>query len=792
MTEARIQFLEYQKPALESGDYKLRVRQELEVKSGETYSFPGGTEYKELDFSVRGERFSLNPAAIHAVFPPAGSLGRHTDCLPHISIKRSTFPWERSAYGNEDFEPWLALFLFDEKEINAGEVKKQIVALKGLKSGSGASATFPKLGSIGSESGQADDDQLTVIDVKKSLLEKIIPTGEELKLLAHVRRRVDGDETNPETELAVVVAKRLPREGVNSTVHLVSVEERYYEWKITDGSIHYLVNTGANLSIKREGEEAELAAIPDLNGNIAKELKKGTVPKAIKTRVSAITDSATVSQEKGFDYQSAGVDDFIRLVSLKSWSFACLPTEGKNFEELVEDLTTGVLSLPEESTYDASKKYLQGGYVALPHSLRQCDRTYSWYRSPLSPHAVDGAFRSDADLPQFADALIRYHKEIGMFDHSYAVAFELGRVLALEDTLFSAALYQWKKDYNETICLELQRTEADKLRVRTPSPTGSQENQLEAKMKAWFQSLARLEEIPFNYLVPDEKMLPMESIRFFKIDQHWMECLFYGAFTIGGTLRKLSKTDQHETVNLFRGLANVTTPPLVRSGFVVRSALVSDYPDLLVDAYSARVNGSAPLTPAQIATKLTPIRTERLGPDVLFCLYEGDVQTAELYLKPEGLHFGLDEEEEPSGIKRKKELRTEYIFNSVNHHLGDMKLDDSSAATKLGGIQSHIGSLSEADNIFYYDGHDAPQADGGKFEFPVHFRSAEKKDAEKRLLDVIKMSRTINGIVTDMAKRMTGKPEHEIPKEAKTETSAQFGMYMLEGSNKGRFVCEET
>ena len=56
---------------------------------------------------------------------------------------------------------------------------------------------------------------------------------------------------------------------------------------------------------------------------------------------------------------------------------------------------------------------------------------------------------------------------------------------------------------------------------------------------------------------------------------------------------------------------------------------------------------------------------ERLGPDVLFCLCEGEIETAELYLKPEGLHFGLDEE---SG-ELKKELRTKYLFNAVNNHL---------------------------------------------------------------------------------------------------------------------------
>lgn len=649
-----IQFLEYQKPALESGDYSITIEQKIQIKKNENESeqmFGPST----LNFSVCSERFSLDPAAVHAMFPPAGSLGKHTDVLPHITLKRSTFPWERSAYSGEDDEPWVALLLFDEEELNAKEVEQKTLTLKQLQSESSdvQKPKFPtvynrhenaKSRSIKLETGQQLTDKVTVIDIKKSLLEQLIPSGAELKLLAHVRQRVNGNPNAPETELAVVMCNRLPKAGSGSTAHLVSVEGRY-------------------------------------------------------------------TDDKTFDYQNAEETGYIRLVTLKSWSFACPDKEGKTFEELVEALNTGTLCYPTpDSAGDASvEKYLTHGYIALPHYLRQGDTTYSWYHSPLTSQPVARQFNETGKLPEFGDALIRYHQDIGMFDVTYAAAFELGRALALEESVFAAALYQWKHAYNTTVCLELQQhTKTDTLRARSFQRSQDMEKDpLETTIIRWLEELASFKHIPFNYLVPDETMLPSESIRFFKVDEHWLESLFLGALSIGGPIRENSKSGK---------TARTVIEPFIqscfreKSGFILRSALVSGYPDLLVDAFSAKIPGTAPLTQSQIKTKLNNVRMERLAPDVLFCLFEGEVNTAAVYLKPEGLHFGLDEEDASDGRSMKYEKN----------------------------IEGKTVSLPDL------------------------------KNKDKRILDIKGIADTIKSI-----------------------NSAQFGMCMLEGSNKGRFVIKE-
>ena len=50
---------------------------------------------------------------------------------------------------------------------------------------------------------------------------------------------------------------------------------------------------------------------------------------------------------------------------------------------------------------------------------------------------------------------------------------------------------------------------------------------------AWLHDLAVLKGVPFGYLVPDNAMLPPESIRFFVLDPNWINALLEGAASIG-------------------------------------------------------------------------------------------------------------------------------------------------------------------------------------------------------------------------------------------------------------------
>ena len=178
---------------------------------------------------------------------------------------------------------------------------------------------------------------------------------------------------------------------------------------------------------------------------------------------------------------------------------------------------------------------------------------------------------------------------------------------------------------------------------------------------AWLGRLHTLAGVPFGYLVPDEGMLPPESIRFFRIDTAWTQALLDGAFSLG---RDLTTDADAAAMALDRAVAPAVhaaaraaaprrvrplamaapTPgrpdpgqPVVWTGFLMRSRVVIEYPGLGVNAFPSGADDTDP------AAMLPIVRLDRLGPDLdtLICIVDGDAASFEIHEPPEHLHFGV-------------------------------------------------------------------------------------------------------------------------------------------------------
>lgn len=574
--EGKIRFIQFHQPALTAGEYTLTMSQTIEERSippsangpAPPESIPTDQKYQaKAHFTVQGPRFALAPDEIQAVFPPHDSVGDHANVLPHITLKRSTLPWERTADGTANSQlPWLVLLLFPEDK--APEPK--IMTLTDLREP--VTTDHVCWPGLSPETGERDDQQVTVIDVSRNVMEKIMPTKGELAYMAHVRQFLVDDDTLTRDETAIVVGHQLPvSEGV-SVVHLVSVENRY-------GTDH-----------------------PE------------------------------------FNYQQVcqGQDDVIRLISLKSWRFACTSHQ-HGFAGLLYNLDSGSLHRPVTGKDQDGDQFLSAGYTPLHHFLRHGSRTVSWYRGPLLPGSKSDTSPS---LPaDAADALLYYDDSIGMLDVSYAAAWELGRLLILKSQTIALDLFHWKKAYRQ---LELAGEQA-LLHPHMFSTAVMQGLKVPNAVRTWFEALGRLQHVPFNYLVPDERMLPKESIRFFCVDSNWINCLLDGAFSVGRMSRDTHQQDQHH--------ADAADHVAVRAddqlaGFLMRSEVVSGWPDLIIEAYDEREED-----PQLIPDKdhlLNIVRREYLAPGILLCLFtlkQGkQLEMVDIHLKPEALHFGLKPE----------------------------------------------------------------------------------------------------------------------------------------------------
>jgi hypothetical protein len=163
---------------------------------------------------------------------------------------------------------------------------------------------------------------------------------------------------------------------------------------------------------------------------------------------------------------------YIRLISLKRWQFSSVDPE-KTFVGLVRNLDTGPFQIPamqgpsagENKSQSHVDNALRMGYTAINHNNRLGDKTVSWFRGPLLPcHISDGAIpipdpsKSPVREPLLsADEALRYDPETGMLDVSYAAAWQIGRLLALQNKHFASALFKWKQENSRKTSMYLER-----------------------------------------------------------------------------------------------------------------------------------------------------------------------------------------------------------------------------------------------------------------------------------------------------------------------------------------------
>ncbi len=207
----------------------------------------------------------------------------------------------------------------------------------------------------------------------------------------------------------------------------------------------------------------------------------------------------------------------------------------------------------------------------------------------------------------------------------------------------------------------IQASTALKERLRRPIQldTTEPESEMPHYMESFLAHLRLLVGVPFDYLVPDERLLPDESIRFFYVDRSWTDRLVDGAIAVGkiGT-REQAHHQGHapavtQQVDLTERVVRIiqrgrqsftnakgsndknTTPADTITGFLLRSSAVSGWPHMDVRAY-----------PTDIPERFDPsdpniLPLELLSPGVMIALFQGVPQLVILEEPHTGVAFGL-------------------------------------------------------------------------------------------------------------------------------------------------------
>ncbi len=214
--------------------------------------------------------------------------------------------------------------------------------------------------------------------------------------------------------------------------------------------------------------------------------------------------------------------------------------------------------------------------------------------------------------------------------------------------------------------------------------------------------LRLLKDVPFSYLIPDEKLLPPESIRFFYLDENWLDAFTDGAMSIG----RVAAADALIDGRSFNFVASAATQRLSRSrflnmhpnhrrrkealpvsgkartGFILRSGLVGKWRGLEAFGYHEE-------------TLLEILRMDTLADDILLCIFDGELTKFVISEPKTGLRFGVADNEDNLILKS---IREEDFGTPIEDAKVDVKrFTDERGKIDVAGLARRMGELLDVD-----------------------------------------------------------------------------------------------
>lgn len=641
-----ITFYDNYKAPLPAGLYRLVLQQTVTVGREEPRHY-----YRDQSFEVLAPRYSIEAGDIQAYFPPEGGVAEYSSVLPHVVLGSRNLPWERTLSLKSD-DPWLALLVVSEKEIVDSKVvfnRGTVADLKPIRPDDlqGSDDDLPDWiqsdvnGSVLLPRFTRTDDANTpvgLLDLNLDLFLKLCPTRKELPLLAHIRHVATDDKVPLEMvangEFSVLVAKRFPPLGAN-TVYLVSLEG----W-------NYLLDA------------------PD--------------------------ETQPASR--------------VRLITLASWNFVNDPSGNDTFGGLMKGIKTNSAVFGITVGTSTGSPYvdqaLHRGYVPLDYKPRQSTPTFAWYRGPLAPLKRD---RITSNTFERADAAMIIDPNRGIVDLSYACAWELGRLSALSSPAFVKGLrffVEQKQNVGE-LTNEIEKfVESHRSSFKDPIAGDKKPHEqivIAKQLIEWIARLVLLYPVPFHYLVPHQSLLPSESLRFFHLDDNWVDALLDGALSIA--IRGVDDQSKASRAAMQSALSKIVYQHRLRlqgkdpewepsesymatpkSGFLLRSRMVTGWPGVEV---TAKTNAKPDNTLPDI------LRFEQIADGVLFCLARGTIEEVRFREPREGITFGV-------GSNGKLKTRSGDLLDVKTSYLRSGPVGGVVDITKLQAALASVGSADFA------------------------------------------------------------------------------------------------
>jgi hypothetical protein len=172
--------------------------------------------------------------------------------------------------------------------------------------------------------------------------------------------------------------------------------------------------------------------------------------------------------------------------------------------------------------------------------------------------------------------------------------------------------------------------------------------EMSERLRDWLVGIRLLRDLPFSYLVPDARMLPPESIRFFHLDATWIDRVVDGIFAAAnfGTvdfvfsysvlqMARAAIDDELTTIAATQVPMTSWTGDQRITGMLMRSELARRWPDLIVRAYtSANADPKLP--------DIAVLRAEPISKDLYIALFAGQPAMVHVREPDVGTRFGVE------------------------------------------------------------------------------------------------------------------------------------------------------
>ena len=692
----------YYKPGLMAEDYVIEVGQEViatentgkkqTIDISNTRSTSGAGVPDTQEFTVVVPRFSIDPAIINSYYPPDG----HQDegrILPHIVLNDPHYPWEIAAgslanmdgpIDLQDFTtttttgtetvskprnmvPWVALLVFDVDELHLKTVAEaKALGLSGfdvdadLKKQS-ADGTFPMIVAdyfnlpataqidYKAAFGDKDTDGYTRLVKSQDPLKVIFPSQALIRSV--VGQQFPVKATTASSGSLNAESSPLPATNVEFFKYLAHV--RHIN---TENCPDALVQQQGIFSIVLSGRTGPIGI---------------TQP---KTQVCHLVSIECL--DSTIPKWPVSSSDRIGLVSLFSWTYTALPPNPVNFVTTMRNLTehqqmlrmedSRIQSLdhsigtgkptPQSQVAQIMSARIKNGYTLSRWRTQTGEETAAFTRGPLVPRPVNEP--TCQDLPDSSNTSQEYQildPQTGLMDLSYSSAWQVGKLLAVSDTVFSAALMRFRSKVHNNAAQDtgmtlnemptrrqlLQSLHDTMSTVRSmstgqtgiPVPvrpnnstkaivglgTSEAASLLKKNIKdvvafntkagdetfnnfnsdgpnnsdwvvvhSWLLEKLLLGGIPAQYLLPESAYLPRESLRFFFLDQFWLDCMIDGALSVANHLDKDDDVTRRQIKRMFNDYLQTPVsganmrPQIPSNGFIIRSGIIKAMPDMKI------------------------------------------------------------------------------------------------------------------------------------------------------------------------------------------------------------------